>query len=200
MALNYPGPYQVRVFYTTDVAPGGPIVHQMRLNCDIDGAPVTGTPFTEIGCNKRLGEPVLLHTVMTQLMDRLEDIYSAADTVINYAELWKYGVASFDAVYISTYDLSTPGVDLSDAVPCSQSYFTFRTFGGGAFKLSLMETVIPSETPVAYGDLGVDETAIADFFTGDSTSYFWARDNTYPHVCLRRNASQNEATFRQRFR
>lgn len=200
MTLNYPGPYQVRVFYTTDATPGGPIVHQMRLNCDLAGAPVVGDPFTDILCNKRLGEPVLLHTIMTQLMDRIEDIMSAADTVFNYAELWKYGDLSFDAVYISTYDLSTPGVDVLPAIPCAQSYYTFRTFGGGIFKLSLMETIHVAEQPKPYGDFGVDETAIADFFTGDSTSYFWARDNSYPHVCLRRNASQNEATFRKRFR
>lgn len=200
MALNYPGPYQLRVFYTCTVAGTGTIQHSLRLNCDLDGTPGVGDPFSGITCKQRVGAGDTLDNVVDGLINVIEDVYNDANADFDYAELWKYEALSFDASYVSTYAIGTPGVDVGPVIPAGQSIFTFRTLGGGQFNLHLMESIIYMAPPTEYADLGVDETAIADYFTADAHSFFWGRDNTYPSICLRRNPGQNEALFRKRYR
>lgn len=199
--INYPGPHQVRLFYTvTFAAQGGAIQHVMRLNCELDGVPDVGDPFSGITCKQRVGAGDTLDNVVDGLVNVIEDVFNSANTTFDFAELWKYTVDTFDADYVSSYSIGTPGVDAVVGPTAGQSIFFFRTLGGGKFFLHLMEGSIPIGTPVEYGSLGADEQAIADYFTDDLYSFFWGRDNTYPHICIRRSPGVNEKLFRTRFR
>lgn len=200
MAINYPGPYELRINYETDGTPGGVYEHQLRLSCILASDPTPGDLFADIDIVPRVAASTNLASVTDELIILLKPFFSAADATFVNAELWKYAALSFDASYISSYAIAVAGTAGTSTTPGQQTIFSFRTFGGGKFFVHLLETVGVPAVSENYADMDAAEKALADWFTDDADSWFVARDNTYPLLVLKLHPGQNEALFKKRFR
>jgi hypothetical protein len=200
MALNYPGPYEVRYIYQCTATPGGELEHQTRLSLALEADPDVGTLFADIDVTPRVAAPVDLQTVCNAFVQLVIDVYETGNSMWDRVELWKYTPDTFLATYISQLGLAEDGDAVGSVVPAAQSIFTYRTEEGGIMKVTLME---PSHTPMVkqvYGDLNPPEDAIVDWFLDDAASFHLARDTSYPTAFLGWFPGQNEHVFKKRFR
>jgi len=199
MAANFPGPYEVRLLYTTSVS-AVPLNHRQRLSCAIAGDdPTVGTPFSGIDVGRRVGGAIALDAAVDAYVALMKVFYASGASTIVSAELWKYASESFDASFVAAYDIGEAGTSGSANQAAAQSIVTMRTTNGGIFKLSYMETVIPAAVtdPGTISNLGL-ENLIADIEAGNQP---WiARDNGFPIVRIAHYPGQNEALFKKRFR
>ena len=200
MATNFPGPYQLRIFY--EVGPGlyPDMVHVMQLNLALLSDPDLGTLFADIDVVARIVATHPLATVTDEISALMQPHFNSTDVTILYAELWKYEAGTFNATYVSSYVIDLPGTGIPASWPAGQLIYTFRTYEGGVMKVSLQETTTEWGNSVSYGDLSQEAQDFADYFTGDTASFFLARDTSYPFICLARHPGQNEALFKKRFR
>ena len=202
MATNYPGPYEVRVFYSVDATPGGVKEHVLKLSCNIDGSPAAGTAFTAINIVRRAGLMDTLDSAVDGLVSVLRPFYNSGDASFDRAELWRYAPESFDATYVSTYDISLAGSAAAATVPASAAILTMRTTEGGTMRLTLIDTIVDDQLPFQRADFGGagKEEDLAAFMVDDPNVWFIGRDTSYPITMLRLFYGQNEATFKSRYR
>jgi len=199
MAVNYPGPYEVRIFYTVDTSPGGPLVHQYRYSVELDGDPAPGDLFNTIQVYLSGGSTIGLHTSTLAVVNVIEDMLSSADATIDYAELWRYTTGSFEATYVSSYSIGLPGTSAGTTWPGLSLINTFRTTNGGLMKTVLLDVTGVPNVPTPYGDLTGALLAWADHVIDDTLSPYVARDGGRPFVCLRSFSGENEKIFKIRY-
>jgi hypothetical protein len=121
------------------------------------------------------------------------------ESSIDFAEIWKYDVGTFDASFITSVPMAFAGLRTAAPVNSSQMIMTFRTTAGGIAKLSFMESPNGGNLPDAppFAETSLDDIADA-FISGD---FPWVgRDGGFPFVTLRLFPGQNEALFKLRFR
>jgi len=131
----------------------------------------------------------------------IDGLYSSSlpPATFDYCELWKYVPESFDASFVSTYDIGVEGATAAATVSSQQTIVTFRSTLGGIMKLSFMETVI---TTVARDTLPFDNAtldSVADAVVAGTVPWM-ARDGGYPFACIAAYPGQNEALFKRRNR
>lgn len=203
MALNYPGPFEARIFYTTSVTPGGAIQHVMKLNFThpVGQTIAPGQSFGTIGVQIRSGIPVTLAAAVDGLVTVLQPLYSQTQATFDFAECWAYEPESFDATFISAYAIGLPGTNTSpnNVHAAGHDIWVFRTQEGGIMKLNLMENASGLALPQTYADLGGVTLAIADYFLS-SNIWTLARDTSYPIALKGRFPGENEALFKRRYR
>lgn len=199
MALNYPGPYQLRIFYSTTVS-SIVLQHVQSLNINVDPAPDPGDAFSTI-------QPVYPGAAAyTDLADMVDDyvldmkaMYSSAGSTIERAELWRYETESFDAEFVSAYTLGIAGTSGGTTSSASQSITTIRTTNGGVFRLVFMESIIiPGVT-----DPGTISNSNLNNIVGKIESGelpFLGRDNGWPFARIAHYPGQNEALWKRRNR
>lgn len=200
MAVNYPGPCELRLNYRVGIDTDLALDHQLRLSFMPRVSPDPGTPFADVDVVPRVIADRGLDFVTDELVTLLQPFYTAAGTAFLNAELWKYGALSFDATWISAYDISEVGTGLIDAQLGGQSIFTYRTIEGGLFKLTTMESSHTQGPSVVYSDISADNQALVDYFVEDDESWFLARDTSYPLLFMKLHPGQNERTFKRRYR
>lgn len=200
MALNYPGPYEVRIFYTI-VAATGTITHSQRLNVRVDGDPDPGTAMADIDFLRRDDSPFAASGEINAWAAYMKALYASAagEATLQYAELWKYEAESFDASYVSTHPIDLAGTSGSSTVSSQQTIVTFRSQLGGIMKISFMETVITTvaKDPLPFANAALD--TIADAVVAGTVPWI-ARDGGYPIACIAAYPGQNEALFKRRNR
>jgi hypothetical protein len=198
MTINFPGPYELRVFYTTTVAVA--IRHTQRLNLDCSGVITPGDAFSTIQPVYKPGAPSTpkLDVIAETWVDQMKAFYNTSVTFDGF-ELWKYAASSFDASFVSAHADTDAGSSGSSLQPAAQSIVTFRTGLGGVMKLSFMESVIvPAGTDTGTMSNASLETLVASL---EGTVYpFWGRDNSFPFTRIAHYPGQNEALFRRRYR
>jgi hypothetical protein len=198
--LNYPGPYQLRLYYTT--APTGltPMTHVAKYNCDFSPAPNPGDTFASMTVKRRGLGVYNFATYMTDWANLLKPMLSSnANNTIDYAELWKYDVGTFNASFISALGLAVAGTTALAALPAVQNMITFRTLEGGIMKLNILESWSGGsdiDTP-PFTQAGLE--AIANFVTGTGNAWLGA-DTSYPFATKALYPGQNEALWRKRYR
>lgn len=200
MALNFPGPYEVRLFYTTSPAGFTGIQHVAKYNIALDADPPVGEDFANINARMRNTGTIALDTwVDSWVALLLQLVSSAGGNTIDLAELWKYTPGTFDASYVASYSIALAGLSGAPPVPAGQAIQTYRTQEGGIMKLSFMETGLvtavrdaPPFTPVASEN--IRQAVIAD------TNCWLARDTSYPIAAIGNFVGQNEALFKRRYR
>lgn len=200
MALNFPGPYEVRLFYTTNLITV-PLQHQARYNVYVDGDPDPGTAFADIDVIRRDGSPFALDGEVDDWVDLMKGLYNstAGIGVIDYAELWKYEPESFDASYISTYPIAVTGTSATAQSPYTQVIVTFRTNLGGIMKISFLETIITQGAVDTLPFANATLDAMADALVAGTVPWV-GRDGGYPFACIAAYPGQNEALFKKRVR
>jgi hypothetical protein len=200
MAINYPGPYVVKINYTVDPPGFAAMDHVCQLNVDLNADPTPGDTFANIDVNMRVVADHPLSTVVDEIVALMVPFYNSTDATFNDAELWKVTAGSFDMSFISSYSVAEAGTSVDTTVPASQSIMTFRTFGGGVFKHVMMETTNDIAASVPFASFTTAQDNLADYFIGSNDSPFLARDDTYPLVCLKNHDGLNEAVFKKRYR
>lgn len=199
--LNFPGPYEIRLFYTTTPTGVTPIQHSARYNCNLLTSPVPGTVFSAIQIVLRSGATASLSTYMDAHAARMQPLYpSAANNTIDYAELWHYTPGTFEAEFVSVYPINLPGTNAGTATGSAQQIITYRTMEGGIMKMSFMEMAasaggVPDTPPFAVAGL----EAIQLFTVGNANGFI-GRDTSYPFATIAVYPGQNEALFKKRFR
>ena len=199
MAVNFPGPYEFRFFYTVDTTPGGSIQHQFRMSASLPDDPTPGDLFQTIDVDIAGGGTVKAHTMALAITNVIEDLLNSADATIDHCELWKYEEDTFNADFVSDYVIALPGTSSTSTLPASEVIFTFRTIGGGIAKVVLEDCATTLQIPASYASLSAAPQAIVDYFVDDALSPMLARDNTYPLTFLRMFSGQNEHLFKQRY-
>ena len=197
MALNFPGPYELRIQYIVSVS-GVPLSHEQRLNLDLVGSPAPGTLFPDIDVVLNGQPAIALDTYVDAWVALLQPFFHTSAT-ITLAELWQYTPLSFEASYVSTYDISTAGTSTAAPEPAGQLIWSFRTIEGGTMKISLMEASRPAGVSRQYALMITEEQALSDFITGVGNG-FLARDTSFPFAVVAIHPGRNEAVFRKRFR
>jgi hypothetical protein len=194
MATNFPGPYEMRFFYTSD---GRSHVH--RVNVQVSGTPVPGTDdFTTID--------ILLRDTSVDLASDIADAWVAlwkpflpsSGGSISRVELWKFTAGTFISTFVASYDIGVAGTGAGAVVPASQMIFVFRTAEGGIMKLSFLDTTNTPGLPVVPPYGGAND-ALADFVLAPA-SPFLARDTSFPIANIALYPGQNEALFKKIYR
>lgn len=204
MAINYPGPYELRIGYTP-VSLGAPLIqHVQRLNVKLVEPAAQGALFSAYNFQDRAGVTInTLNTLVEAWLAVLAPLLNTT-TTIDFVELWKYPTPqSFDSIFWSSYaPIIVAGSNPGAAVANGQAIWSFRTQEGGIMKVNLMEAVIASGNPVAYAGQTAQQKALVDFvLSGDGVNYvapFLARDTSYPFSALKLFPGQSEHLFKKR--
>jgi hypothetical protein len=198
MALNYPGPYEVRIFYTTTIS-SVVLTHSQRLNIALVEPITPGTTFNLIGAVRADASPDNLQTVVDEWVALLRPLLSSSGSSIVLAELWKYTPGTFEAEFLSSYDINLAGTNAGATTLASQSVWTFRTAEGGILKINLMEGVVSQGAKTLYAAQGAASKALVDYVIADDKVWL-GRDTSYPFSHIAQFPGQNEALFKKRLR
>jgi hypothetical protein len=199
MALNFPGPYELRLNYTT-VHTGVTLEHTQRLNVDLTADPTPVDAFNNINAKTRGGivTPDLAAAVEAWLALIAPRFHTSS--AFGIVELWKYVPLTFDAQFISSYNPTVvAGTDTNPTVATQQETLTFRTLEGGILRIQLMESVANTNQrePYPTGDVDIDPIFVFVFGT---SNWILGRDTSYPFSAINHLGGQNEKLFRARFR
>lgn len=200
MAANFPGPYQLRLFYNVAPAALPAMDHVLQLNCDPTTDPDIGDAFSTIALNTQAGATTPLDTAVDGLEAVFEDLFSVTDTAIDRAELWKFEPLTFESSFVSTYPIAGAGTDGGNDFSAGQTIYTFRTEEGGFMRVTLQEPRLSPGESVLYGNLGAASLAFVDYFLAAATNVWLGRDTSYPLVFHKLHPGQSEALFKARFR
>ncbi len=200
MAVNFPGPYQLRLFYTCGPGALPALDHVLSLNLNITGTPTPGTDFSAINVARRIGADVTLDTVTSELQAVLRPLLSLADGHITHAELWVYAAGTFIADFVATYIINLDGLSGSAGRAAGLEVYAWRTQEGGLMKIYVIEGVETTNAQKIYTALTASQQDFVDWFHEDATSYALARDTSYPLVFTKMSPSQHEAVFKKRYR
>lgn len=201
--LNYPGPYQVRMFYSTTPTGFPTLQHQARYNIDLtpSGAIAPGTLFSAISIKRRDAVAETLQAYVDRWVVLVKAMMAtAANNTIDYAELWYYDPGTFNAAFVSAYAINVAGTNAGTATGAAEKIMTFRTIQGGTMRLHFEEMAAssggaPDTPPFA---LGPDD-AIQVMVSGVTNAWLGA-DTSYPFATIALYPGQNEALFKKRFR
>jgi len=197
LAINFPGPYEVRVNYLTN-EPASVATHELRLSCRMNTIADPGDPFDQWTPYVKNGTfAATLNTRVDSLITWIKPFFHSAVTFVN-AELWEYVEGSFDAAYRSAYALGVVGTGVAATVVGSQSILTLRTFNGGIMKIDLRGTNISPAAKTAIPGSGIIYD-LAQYMIA-ATNPWWARDNSYAAVPLFWLPGQNEHAFKVLYR
>lgn len=201
MALNYPGPYEIRLFYSVGLS-SVTLTHSARYNLILSEDPDPGTSFGEITAvthdlDGTVGV-VALDTWIDTWVAAIDGMY-AASCSIDYAELWAYEASSFEASFVSSYAIGVAGNGAGTNQSAGQVIMTFRTREGGILKLNLMETNVASGVQISAAALTGTLGGIANIVAGDGNVWI-GRDTSAPFAVIAAYPGQNEALFKRRFR
>lgn len=199
MPTNFPGPYEIRIFYTVEPSGYAPLVHQFRYSLVLSAVPDPGTAFASIDVVLAGGGTLALHTQVDALVALLKPLMSAADATIDYAELWTYEESTFNADFLSSYDIGEAGTHASAAGVAHETISTFRTTNGGILKAVILENPGTYDVPYAYADLDSAWQAFVNYVKHATQSPFYARDNGRPFTFLKAFNGQNEHLFKKRY-
>lgn len=196
MAINYPGPYECRFFYTTNEY-ATIAQHQFRLSLDIATPGDVGDAFDQWEVIVKNGTAgVTLQDAVEDILEEVVEVYHTS-TVFSAVELWEYAPGTFDAVFRAAHTPTNDnGLSATATNQFSQTVITMRTELGGILKLDLRGTVIG---PAAAQGFPTTNNFINDI--GDELraglSPWVGRDGSFAAVRLRFLPGQNEHAFKK---
>lgn len=194
MADNFPGPYQMRVFYAVQGRS-----HVQNINCDVIGTPAIGTAFADITLVTKDAVGIAADTAVDEWVDLIDGRLATVDAVINRAELWKYTDLTDLSTFVSSYSIGVAGANGIATKPASELIMTFRTQEGGIMRIVIEEStaVVGAKQPYPPSDAG--DQAIMDYVVASDT-WMLAKDTSYPVVALNFLPGQNERAFKKLYR
>jgi len=194
LAINYPGPLEVRIYYTVS---GQQHVH--RFSCFWNVEPSPGTLFSGVALEQHNGSPVYADVYVDAYVAFIRDFYNDTDASLDYAEIWKYESGTFNAQFISTYDIGLAGLAATSTQLASELIFTFRTQEGGVGKLAFEDVVYYPGPSLAYPAMSSQQTDFVDHILSVNAVVI-GRDTSRMLGFIRMHPGQNERNFKKRFR
>lgn len=198
MATNFPGPYELRLNYTSSVG-GNVLTHQMRQNIQVLGDPESGADFDTLEVVNRDTSVQLADDLVDAWVAILRPLLNSTTNSITTAEIWRYVAESFEATFISAYDVNLAGSSGTAITGAAQAIWTFRTAEGGIMKISLMESIIGPGATLLYAAQTAAQKALVDYVL-DTDSPFIARDTSFPVAHIALHPGQSEVLFKRRNR
>lgn len=193
MATNFPGPYEVRLFYTTSG-----LQHQARYNCFADASPTPGTASNAINLVQKDASLINLETAVDDWIALLAPVFNTAAT-FDRAELWQYEVGTTNATFIAAWTIGSNGSSATSPNLAHQDTLTWRTLEGNILKVVLLDGISISKDQVSYAaDLPAFK-AIADYVVSND-DWIIGKDTSFPVAYIRRSGGENEALARRRYR
>lgn len=194
MALNYPGPYQLRLFYAVKARN-----HVLQLNFQTSLSVAANDPFTTIFPDNRNGSNATsLMAHLTTLHLAIDDFYNTTDADFYRAEVWQFTPGTFDAQFVTSQALALTGANAAATQDASQVIWTFRTQEGGIMKVSLMDTN-QAQGASQFGPFTGAFLALQNALMGDTLPWL-GRDTSYPISIVGYHPGQNEALFKKIYR
>jgi len=194
MAINYPGPWDMRFYYTVLGR-----AHVQKLNVNIVTGASSGLTFDAYEAETNGGGNYQLDTLADDWAELWADVMDDGEAELTHCELWKYTPDTFDAVFWATYPIARAGDVTTGTVPASQWITTFRTQEGGVMKVEFLDTVFQPGARQTYAGMSAQQKAITDFVISVGNP-FLARDTSYPWVLLGSFPGQSEALFKEIYR
>lgn len=202
MATNFPGPYELRFFYSTAVSGAATLTHVQRLNCDVSGTPAPGEDPGAVQITRRVAslDPAedWMSFVAAEWANLLKP-YASSNMNIIRCELWKYAPESFEGEFVTVHPLAVAGTNGVAIVPASQVIHTFRTLEGGVLKINVMEASIAAGQQSPLSAAGSFQGALRDFVLSEA-NWILGRDTSYPFAAMTYAPGTNEALFKKRYR
>jgi hypothetical protein len=199
MALNFPGPYGIRIFYTTTPTGFATRSRKMEFYVSTVGTPSPGTSALSIDLTARGGATVNLDAEVDALVALLRPMWPAATDFTHY-ELWRYIPGSFDAIFITTEPIALSGTGAGSSSPAGQSIITLRTLEGGIAKVSLMESILGPGPQQGFPTGNAAVNALANFLSHPTQTVYLGRDTSYIVAAKGLFPGQNERLFKDRYR
>jgi len=194
---NYPGPWQIRIFYTTPFNLVN-YEHVLAINVDVDTDPGAGSPFADYDLVSRAGLYYNAETFTDAVVLVMQEmLHSSCD--IDYAELWKYDGVSFNAAYQSSYPIAAAGVHTGAVVADAQSIMSFRSNAGGHAFIEVLHTSFAPGIKTGYAGAPTQAQAFMDLIT-ETQSPALGRDGGYLFSALNWLPGASEKLFKDRFR
>lgn len=194
----FDGPWEVRLFYTTQPAGMTLLNHRMTFDVNVSNTPTPGTSFGDVEVTRHDNSSGNLSGIVDGLVEVLAPLY-AIETIFNRAELWHIPESTYDALFVSSYLIGMGGEAAPNTAVAQQQTLTFRTVGGGVMRVQMMEPAYPSTARVPYPTSSPDINAVFEYVIGP-TSAILGRDNTRPFAPMNSSGGQNEALARKRYR
>lgn len=200
MTLNFPGPFELELSYSTTIAAAGGILeHVQRTNLNVISDPSPGTPFNSIQVLLRDGSNDDLNSVFNLSWYSLLLGVHSTQTTINTVTLWKYTPGTFVREFISAIAVGVAGSNGAAVIPASELILSIRTMEGGRMYVKFLELagVIPGsfDTPPV-SDPNIQD--IIDYLEGPTCPWL-ARDTSYPLAVDKALPGQNEAVWKERY-
>lgn len=198
MAQNFPGPYELRIFYNATFA-SITYSHVARLSLDIASPPDVGEDFLTIIPIHRDGSVLKdLDEVKDDLITVLQPLFHTSTNFVN-AELWKYETDTFDSSFVSVSTIGLVGTSSTATAADAQTIWTLRTTNGGIGKLDLRHTIAAQGVYLDYptGSAIVDD--VFDYLSA-ADSVFIARDDGWLAAPFKYLPGVNERMTRRRLR
>lgn len=201
MAINYPGPYELRLFYTTTPTSLTPIQHVAKYNIGLTAVPTPGTAFSLLTVVARGGVPQTLQSYVDAWVALLRPIISSgANNSVDFCELWSYAPGTFNASFVSVYAIGLAGTSGGVSIAANENILTFRSLEGGILRMHFEEFTAVAQGPRDTPPIGnASYEAIRNFVEG-TTNAFLARDTSFPFATIALFPGQNEAIFKKRYR
>lgn len=190
MAINFPGPYQIRLNYTVKGRR-----HQQRLNCELDVDLGPGLLFVNYSLKRRGAAAAGLSGLVDAWKLLIDNIYNTTDAAFVDATLWKYTAGTNDAVFYSAYSIGLTGADAAATVDAGQVRLSFITQEGGTMFLDFMDSNIPSAPTESFPFATVNLDAIADFIISIN-NWVLGKDTSYPIAARAANPGINERWYK----
>lgn len=199
MALNFPGPYGLKIFYTTTPVGFPAMTHKLEVNVKVVGTPTPGTSADDIVVETHDSAGISLEGAMLAIVNAMRPLYHTS-TDFTLFELWRYAPNSFDATFITSDVIGLQGTSVTNAAPAGQVIMTFRTVEGGSLKLYLMEASFDPGRSQAFPTSFATINTLAGVVTHPSNGFIWARDTSRPVAPKAFFPGQNERLFKKRYR
>lgn len=194
MALNFPGPLEARLFYTSATRR-----HEQRLNFNSPTVTLPGVDLTTVDVFIRGGIGPKFDVAIGDWIDLIKTQYPSVGGSFDYVEVWEYDSVSHLGTYLNTLQLGVAGTSGSTAVNAHQDIYTFRTQEGNGMRVELMESHTASFPKSTYAGLTANQQAIVDYLIG-ANGWIIARDTSYPVAFNWFYPGQNEALFKAIYR
>jgi len=194
---NYPGPWQIRIFYTTPFNLVN-YEHVLRCNVDVDTDPGPGSDFADYDLVSRAGLYYDADSWTDALAAAMQTFLNAVCS-IDYAELWKYDGISNNAAYQSSMTLGLNGTNGTAVAADSQAIMSFRSVNGGHGFMEVLHSSFSPGQKTGYTGAPSDVQDFMDLVT-DLQSPALARDGGYLFSPLNWLPGSSEKLFKDRFR
>lgn len=192
MAVNFPGPYEVRIFYDTQLTYGR---HVLRMSCNLESDPDPAEDFANIAVLNWDLSALSLQAATDAFVTLVKPLLGVGTDIYLY-ELWKYQAGTFDADFVSAGTSSAAGALGGTAQAAAQTIITFRTAGGSIMKVNIMESNNAPGPDQSFPTGSATLNSLAAYLVGQSHPWV-ARDGTRPIAAKGYFPGQNEALWKK---